>query len=462
MSAVPAGFPDPETTRRAYAEGDFAAALVAYKFFYPDVSMEALMQGTRAAGARDNEAFIVLDTTPRHVIYTPNSDTPYGGTVLDLAEWGPVVIEIPAGPYVALVDDHHRWVADMGLPGPDGGAGGRHLICPPGWEGDVPEGCRVAHAPTWKVYVVLRRLPVDGPEAALAALREVRVYPLDHPERADAYGFVDVCDQDIDLTPRAWEDNLAYWEVLHRIVDAEPARDEYRPMYGLLAQLGIAKGRPFAPDAERRELLARAARTGRDQLLATTFDGRRPERSVWEDRRWEWVGLQPANGDFEDEHYLDTEARDRWFAQAVVASPAMFRRKAGSGSLYWLAARDADGAWLDGSRTYRLRVPGPVPAGLFWSLTVYDSETRSQVVTGRGRAAMRSLYEKPAPDLDGTVDLYVGPTPPAGQEERRLRTVPGRGWFAYFRIYGPAEPAFDGSWRPGDFEAVPEGDGPSV
>ncbi|MFD5725763.1 MULTISPECIES: DUF1214 domain-containing protein [unclassified Streptomyces] len=105
-------------------------------------------------------------------------------------------------------------------------------------------------------------------------------------------------------------------------------------------------------------------------------------------------------------------------------------------------------------RTYRLRVPGPVPAGLFWSLTVYDSETRSQVVTGQGRAAMRSLYEKPAPDLDGTVDLYVGPTPPAGQEERWLRTVPGRGWFAYFRIYGPAEPAFDGSWRPGDFETV--------
>ncbi|MEW1892472.1 DUF1214 domain-containing protein [Streptomyces sp. NPDC085659] len=112
-------------------------------------------------------------------------------------------------------------------------------------------------------------------------------------------------------------------------------------------------------------------------------------------------------------------------------------------------------AWATHCRSSHHRAPqGRLRPGLFWSLTVYDSETRSQVVTGQGRAAMRSLYEKPAPDLDGTVDLYVGPAPPAGQEERWLRTVPGRGWFAYFRIYGPAEPAFDGSWRPGDFEAV--------
>ena len=35
-----------------------------------------------------------------------------------------------------------------------------------------------------------------------------------------------------------------------------------------------------------------------------------------------------------------------------------------------------------------------------------------------------------------------------------IRTIPGKSWFVYFRIYGPQEAAFDGGWRPGDFELV--------
>lgn len=79
--------------------------------------------------------------------------------------------------------------------------------------------------------------------------------------------------------------------------------------------------------------------------------------------------------------------RDRWFAPAIVASPAMFRRAAGQGSLYWLAHRDNAGAHLDGGRGYRLTVPRPVPAALFWPVTCYGAQTRSEVVAGQGQAA---------------------------------------------------------------------------
>jgi hypothetical protein len=151
---------------------------------------------------------------------------------------------------------------------------------------------------------------------------------------------------------------------------------------------------------------------------------------------------------------MDLEARERWFAQAIVTSPAMFRRTKGAGSLYWLGCRDAGGAYLDGGKTYRLRVPMPVPAGLFWSVTAYDAETRSEVQTPQGRAAVRSLFELQDAGDTGSADLYVGPTAPSGQERRWIRTLPGRGWFAYFRIYGPQGPAFDGSWKPGDFESL--------
>jgi hypothetical protein len=116
--------------------------------------------------------------------------------------------------------------------------------------------------------------------------------------------------------------------------------------------------------------------------------------------------------------------------------------------------RDASGAYVDGGKTYKLNVPLPVPGKLFWSVTVYDPETRSEIATDQNKAALRSLFE--LKDLGGakSVDLYFGPTAPAGQEGRWIKTIPGKGWFAYFRIYGPEKPAFDGSWKPGDFEQV--------
>jgi hypothetical protein len=100
-----------------------------------------------------------------------------------------------------------------------------------------------------------------------------------------------------------------------------------------------------------------------------------------------------------------------------------------------------------------LTVPLPVPGRLFWSVTVYDVRTRSQVQTEQDKAALRSLFELAHVGDQSTVDLYFGPSTPDGHEDRWIQTIPDQGWFTYFRIYGPEEPAFDGSWKPGDFEA---------
>ena len=180
------------------------------------------------------------------------------------------------------------------------------------------------------------------------------------------------------------------------------------------------------------------------------FASDRPDRIVWDDRRWEWVGLVPDDPNFETKNFLDLQARDRWFFQAICASPAMFRRDTKAGSLYWLGLRDRTGAYLDGGKSYTLTVPLPVPGKLFWSVTVYDTDTRSQIQTDQNRAALRSLFE--LKDATGkTAELYFGPTAPKGHEDRWIKTIPNKGWFVYFRIYGPTPPAFDGSWKPGDF-----------
>lgn len=454
------GYPTAASAERSFHGTDMHRALEAYRFFYPTVSLEAILRGTAAVGCVANKAGPLLVARPHHLGFTLNSDTPYLGSGLDLREAGPMVIELPPGPLVGLVDDHHqRWVVDLGLPGRNGSKGGRVVLLPPGYDGEVPEeapGLEVVRCDTWQLLLALRALPLKGDVAgALKLQHAVRIYPWDQREDPPEYTYLDRSDTPMDITLLAWEDNLEFWRVLHSVIDSEPPLPEMRAELGLLAELGIEAGRPFAPDERMAALLTAAAKAGRDEMLVSAFASRREDRMAWPDRMWEWLGLRPENGSFERPGSLDVEAKDRWFVQAIVTSPAMFRRDPGAGSLYWLGLRDTGGAYLDGGKTYRLRVPLPVPYSLFWSVTAYDAQTRSEVVADQGRAALRSMFEKLEPDGAGHVDLSFGPTEPHGAEGRWIQTVPGRGWFAYFRIYGPEAAAFDGSWKPGDFEQQP-------
>lgn len=290
--------------------------------------------------------------------------------------------------------------------------------------------------------------------AGLEAQRKIKIYPLSQAANPPAYGFVDRTNDKIDVTLLRWEDNFQFWEKLNKVVQEETTIDEFRPMYGMLAMLGIEKGKPFAPDARMKAILERAAKVGRAQMLVAGFASNRPDRFVWPDRKWEYATLVWQNGDFELPTGIDLEARDRWFSQAVGMSPKMVLRVEGAGSLYGLGLRDKNGAFLDGSKTYKLSIPQPVPQKLFWSVTVYDAETRSQIQTDQDKAALRSLVELKDVPKTGTTELYFGPTALAGKEGQWIKTNPGKGWFVYLRLYGPEGPAFNGGWKPGDFEDV--------
>jgi hypothetical protein len=446
------GFPNGDTSQRARDDADLQRAIIAYRFWYPTVSTEGIFNGNREVGLKDGEAMGIAAAGPRQLGFTLNSDTPYGSGVLDVSK-GPMVIELPPGPFIGLVNDHNQgWVLDMGLPGPDAGKGGRHLVLPPDYKGEVPAGYHVGRSKSYKNLFAIRALPVGGDvKKAMDALRTVKVHPLGSNINLK---IVDTTELKMDSSSLRWEDNIKFWEVLHQIIGSEATVPGFLPMYGLLAELGIEKGKPFAPNARMKTILERAAKAGRDQMLVSAFDSNRADRINWPDRKWEWVGLVPGSAQFETSSGIDLEARDRWFAQAIVTSPAMFNRSAGAGSLYWLSDRDSTGAFLDGGKTYKLTIPLPVPDKLFWSITAYDSATRSQVQTDQDKAALRSLFELKDIASQSSVDLYFGPNAPAGQEGRWIKTVAGRGWFGYIRIYGPEQAAFDKSWKPGDFEVV--------
>src|SRR6516165_4359917 len=445
------GYPLADTSKRARDDADLQRAITAYRFWYPTVSVEGIFNGNREAGLKDGEKIGIAAAGPRQIGFTLNSDTPYGSGCLDVSK-GPVVIELPPGPYIGLVNDHYQgWVLDMGLPGPDAGKGGKHLVLPPDYKGAIPSGYQAARSKSYQNLLAVRALPVGGDvNKAMDALRAIKVHPLDGNRDV---AVVDTTEMKLDSSSLRWEDNIQFWQKLTAIVDAEPLVPSFLPMYGLLAELGIEKGKPFAPDGRMTEILQRAAKAGRGQLLVSAFDSARPDRVNWPDRKWEWVGLVPGSAQFETPAGIDLEARDRWFAQAIVTSPAMFRRSAGAGSLYWMSTRDASNAFLDGGKTYRLSIPLPVPGKLFWSVTIYDTATRSQVQTDQNQGALRSMFELKDVGGGSSIDLYFGPAAPTGQEDRWIKTVPARGWFAYFRIYGPEEAAFDKSWKPGDFES---------
>lgn len=446
------GYPTAATVQKATDETDLNRAIHAYRFFYPTVSSAAIFREMKRLGVQPNKVFGYMDTQPRHVGFTLNSDTPYGGMLLDLSV-GPLVIEIPPGPLLgAVLDINQRWVADMGVPGPDGGKGGKHLLLPPGYEGNVPDGYHVARATSFQVIAGMRALPEAGDvQRAIKRLQTIKVHPLDTATTWAEPTWIDQTPMPQDQTPTKIEDKLEYWQMLHEIVNAEPPLQDERSHYGDLAALGIIKGQPFNPDERMKGILERAAKEGSAQMRVESFADQRPDRMVWPDRQWQWAALRFENGTWDTADYRDTHAADKWFYQAIATSPAMFRRDPAAGSLYWLGLRDKGGEYLDGGKTYKLSVPLPVPNRLFWSVTVYDAETRSQIQTEQANAALRSLFE--LKDLKGeSVDLYFGPNAPVGHEDRWIKTTPGKGWFVYFRIYGPQPAAFDGTWKPGDFE----------
>ena len=98
-------------------------------------------------------------------------------------------------------------------------------------------------------------------------------------------------------------------------------------------------------------------------------------------------------------------------------------------------------------------MPPDAPVVQFWSFTVYDNETRCFVDTGV--QPDRSSRDNIVKNADGSVDLYFGPQAPAGKPESNwIQTIPGKGWFTYFRLYGPTQPYFDRSWVLPDIERV--------
>ena len=152
------------------------------------------------------------------------------------------------------------------------------------------------------------------------------------------------------------------------------------------------------------------------------------------------------------------DSRTAFYYGYTLDSPGMIMRIPGVGSQYLMGFLDADGNPFDGAKTYKVTLPAHIPAAAFWSLTLYDNQTRSMLQTPQNypRAGSQS-YPSPAAEAapDGSTIVWFGPSQPQGVARGNwIQTAPGKGWFTILRLYSPLPSFFDKSWRAGEIELV--------
>lgn len=445
------GFPDTQTAARIYDNLDFQRAVQAYLLGLAPVNMAGLREGLLSVGPANVTIPTFEDNmNARSLFLTANATTPYTWVWINLHD-GPLVVEVPPMTLGMIDDFWFKYVTDIGIVGPDKGKGGKYLLLPPGFKGEVPAGYMVVRVPTFESILVWRNMPVKGDiRPAIESLhKNTRIYPLARAASPPPNTFVNVSNRAFSTVAPADD---RFWDLLNAVVQSEPVESLDPVTLGFFAAIGIEKGKPFKPDARMKRILSEAATVGDATARTLTYKSRIPEAFYYPNSTWrQWLGgyrfqSQPGVA------HLDAAAFFYFYATGVT--PAMEAKMVGQGSQYAVGLLDSQGRPLDGGKNYRLRVLPNAPVKDFWSAIVYDNQTRSMLQTDQDFPQVSSLDKGLTSNADGSVDVYFGPKSPAGLEHNWVQTLPGKGWNTLFRLYGPLDPWFDKTWKLSEIERL--------
>ncbi len=449
------GVPDEQTTQKLYDNLDYQRAMQAFLNSIQIASMSAMRKGLLGFGPA-NTTVVQFQTLmdSKALWLTPNTTSVYMAAWLELQD-EPMVIETPPN-VLGIIDDHwFKYVTDFGNAGPDRGQGGKFLVLPPGYDGDVPdEGYYVTRTNTYGNWVVWRGFQVNGdPAPAVETTKKVfRIYPLSQKDNLPQMNFINISGKFNNTIHRM---DFDFFEEVNDVVQAEPPDGQNPEILGFLASIGIKKGQPFNPDARMKKILTEAADVGAATARAISSRPRDDAYFIYPVESVSWTIPFPGGShEFLDNGVLTLDGRIFMHFYATGITPAMTMKMVGVGSQYAVAYLDSEGRAFDGSKTYKIQLPPDVPAKDFWSFTLYDNQTRSMLQTDQQFPGIDSNKPGLMKNEDGSFDIYIGPKPPAGQENNWLQTVPGKGWNVIFRLYGPLQPWFDKSWRLGEIELV--------
>jgi hypothetical protein len=487
------GAPSSDTAQKILDNYDFVRALQVYMDAHQGASIAAFFKGFREVGAEDGDIIIFSELMDSKTLFlTPNADTVYYVGVINLED-GPMVFETPPDALGVIDDAWFGHVIDFGRPGPDRGEGGRFLLLPPGYEGSLPDsGFHVAQSRTNRVLVLGRSFLIDNDPAPVVKIikESIKIYP--YTPGAVGTSIKTLLQGEVPMGPPAEVKPVRYIEGSGLAFNTIPPSDHtffdlvndfvqeevegaFEPeIMGALAAIGIVKGQPFEPDDRMRGILAQAADVGNatGRTLNFAFRGTSEEDFAY------YPGSNWYNMLFLGGYSFDTPppavtpegikpnppvghrrlaSRFSFFHWATGITPAMCMYITGVGSQYLMATKDSDKNVFDGAKSYKMTLPPNIPQANFWSVTVYDNQTRSMLQTPQRWPKAGSLsYPLPAAveNADGSTDIYFGPEAPAGKKSNWVQTLPGKGYFVILRLYSPLQPFFDKTWRPGEVELI--------
>ncbi|HXY92037.1 MAG TPA: DUF1214 domain-containing protein [Acidimicrobiia bacterium] len=437
----------------AEAALDAHRGVLAYVWGQPMVTLAAIIAGARDLGIGARELWIFdqgLQVNQR--LLTGNHEVVYAFAWFDLDRDGPLDIDLPPGPFMGTVlDAWHRPIVDLGRAGPDRGLGGRYRIVPPGAAVEPAEGVEVRQSGTFRGLVFLRAIPRSEAERADAVDRMSRV-------RVAAAGATMAPARPCHVLGHHAYDGLPargvrFYEQLAGALAGEPLEVRDREVVGMVQSIGLGLSTPFAPSPELAARLERSELDGRAMLTALAEGQRHSYRYPYAGRQWRtFATMTHWSGDDGDITQIDERAvlYFQGFGASRALDPARLPT-ARAAAAYLVARRDASKRLLSGSTSYRLRVPLPVPVADYWSITLYDSETRHFVVTDQARPSIASFRETIV-GADGVAEIFVGPEPIGGGNW--IQTPRDRPVFAMFRWFGPTDGFYDGSWQLPDFETL--------
>ena len=452
----PGGYPTEQTIQKVYDELDLQKATQLYLSMYPALSMKGMIEGVvRDYGTHSSSHIAVTaDRLDSKALWlTGNTESIYSMLVFDLKADGPTVFEVPGGLMGPVDDANFKFLFDIGPTGMDKGKGGKYLLLPPDYTGDVPDGYWVFKSPTYRVFSFVRAnaAVIGFGEGAMDYFREgCKIYPLSTGPRECTYTNV----TGVPINTLVPEDATAFaW--MHALINYEPAEAFGKERLGELASIGIEKGKPFNPDARMQKILAKASEQAVAMSRVIAFNTRVPNANVYPDRNWESPYVI-NNSTFYENDYINLEARTVFHFTADGITPAMaMQMPEGLGSRYQTTYKDSDDNFFEGNKTYKLNMPPGVPVKLFWSVTVYDNFNRCVVNTMPYPSISSQQTPLPVTNEDGSIDIYFSAKQPAGVEKQNwVEVIPDQGFFVYIRYYGPLNAFNNKTWVPNDVELV--------
>jgi len=448
------GVPTKETVSKAYDHLDLIRAEQAYLNTISGVSLFNIYKGQCSIGACNSNQVVIFDKLmdSKSITMTSNTSTLYASFFLNPKKDGPIVLELPENVLGLFDDMWHRYVTDLGITGPDRGKGGKYLILPPAYKGEIPKGYFIVKSPTNKIFSFIRASINNGVPAGVKLLKKMKIYPLAEKKQPKSIEWISGSNKYFSFVP---PNDFSFYQDLNQLIQQENMSFLNPETRGLLASIGIIKDKPFNPDARMKKILTEAVAIGNATVRSLMYAPRDKSYYFYPDTDSSWaMGFPYKDTSFEINGATNLDARSYFNNYAVGVTPAMASPKPGTGSDYAFGIVDADKKVFDGSKTYQMHLPANIPINNFWAVTIYDTQTRSMLQTNQQFPTKGSQTEGFVKNADGSYDLYFGPKAPQGKENNWLQTIPGKSWFILLRMYGPLQPWFDKTWRPDEIKLI--------